>query len=285
MSNKKMILIDGNSIAYASYHGLPKLTTENGFPTGALKGFINSVFKLLNSFPTHTAAIFDKGKSFRKGASSEYKSNRKETPEDLKKQFPVIKEFLHLMGISCLSKDGYEADDGIAILTNKFHRDIPIYIATRDKDLFQLTSFPNTYIIYTRIERGKSITRIMGYKEVEDYVGIKPEQLCIFKALAGDASDNIKGVPGIGKVTAIKLIKEYGDLNTIVNLAKSDKLKPPRLGKLIRENIESLNLSYKLGLLKFEETDITLQDLQRRRAEDDKLIEFYKKYELKSFLD
>ncbi len=237
-----LLLIDGNSLITASYFALPPLYTSTGISTNALKGFVDTVYKLLNDYqPSHMLVAFDSKENKRKEAYPDYKANRRELDEALYSQFEYIERFLKYMHIPMLRKSGYEADDIIASFTIAFNEAMPIIIATRDKDLFRLCCFPSVRIAYS-VGSGQ----LVDSAGVVDMLGVLPEQVGFFKALSGDPSDNVKGVPGIGKVTASKLLNRYGDLDTIVKLAEEEALEPARAGRLIRENMAELNKSFDL---------------------------------------
>jgi DNA polymerase-1 len=280
----KLVLVDGNSLAVSSYFGIPKLSTKSGIPTNAVYGFISSIFKLMDDFPTHFGVVFDKGHSHRKAASSTYKSHRRPMDEELRTQLPIIKEFLDVLRIPHFAKQGYEGDDILSIFTHKFCGILPIYVATRDRDLFQLCQYKDTYVIFTHMTKGKASTQVVDATKVKELMGITPEQIVYYKALAGDQSDEIPGVRGVGNKTAIKLIQEHNDLDTIVTLAKNNNLKPPRLNKLIMDDIINLVASFKLGSLLVEDTFVELDNLKRVPSNENEVTKFFEKYEFNSFL-
>lgn len=244
--DRMMLLIDGNSLAYAAYYALPPLSTSDGTLTGALKGFVDSFFKLLEYNPSHVVVMFDSKNNRRKDNFPEYKANRKAQDESLYLQFPLIKEFLRHMKVTVVEKDGYEADDLIASFVLAFNEVIPIAVATRDRDLFRLCCFPSVYMIYTATQGGAPTTSVIGREEIKNRMGIYPEQINYFKALAGDASDNIKGVPGIGVKTAVKLLQKYQDLDSIIDAAKKKLIKPPSVNTKIVDNLDAIDRSMKM---------------------------------------
>jgi len=276
MEDKTLLLVDGNSLITASYFALPELHTSGGVPTNALRGFVDTVCSLIEEYkPSHMLVAFDSMNNKRKQKHPDYKASRKPLDAELYEQYPYIEEFLELMNISMRRKDGYEADDIIASATVAFNQDIPIVIATRDKDMFRLCCFKNVRIAYY----GAS-GRLIDSGGVITMLGVTPEQVSFFKALSGDPSDNVKGVPGIGKVTAAKLLGEYGDLSTIVKEAQADNITPPRIGKLIRENLQDLAKSYEL--VQFLELPVTtrLSELTLDIPEDKAaMVEFFERME------
>lgn len=282
---RELVIVDGNSLASAAYFGVPHLKTSDGTPTGAVFGFVNGIFRFLDGFPSHFCVTFDTGSEERKKVSTTYKANRKPMDEELRVQFPLIQEFLNHMSIPFLAKLGWEADDIIASLVHKFHEDIPISVATRDRDLFQLCAFDNVTILLTRMVRGKAVHERIRSDDVEKLIGVKPNQVAYYKALAGDASDNISGVKGIGDKTAVRLLRDYGDLDNICRAAEANELVPKRVNRLIKEGKDDLETSYKLASLIIKETRLELDSLIRRPSDEEKLEDFYRKLEFHSFLE
>ncbi|MDD4403125.1 MAG: hypothetical protein PHI24_15080, partial [Desulfitobacteriaceae bacterium] len=178
MRNSLLLLIDGNSLITASYFALPPLYTSTGIPTNALKGFVDTTFKLLNDYqPTHMLVAFDSKENKRKEVYPDYKANRRELDEALFAQFEYIERFLKHMRIPILRKAGYEADDIIASFAIAFNEAMPIIVATRDKDLFRLCCFPDVRIAYS-VGAGE----LVDSDRVVDILGVLPEQVGYFKA-------------------------------------------------------------------------------------------------------
>ncbi|MGB9905519.1 MAG: 5'-3' exonuclease, partial [Desulfotomaculales bacterium] len=218
MEKKTLLVIDGNSLAHRAFHAIPLLSTTGGVITNAVYGFTNMLLKVLAEYPAELVAVcFDKGKiTFRHGDYEGYKAHRKATPDELRTQFPLIKELLAAMRIPVLEREGYEADDLIGTLTFQAERaKIKSIILTGDQDALQLVS-PLTRVLLTR----KGITELEEYTEekVAERFGVAPSQFADYKGLVGDHSDNIPGVPGIGAKTAAALLKEYGSLENLIAL-------------------------------------------------------------------
>ena len=216
---KKVILIDGNNLLFRSYYATAYkgsiLRNSKGFPTNALFGFINMLNKIISEEnPSYMMIAFDKGKTFRHEKYKEYKDGRKETPDELKKQFPVAKEIAKAMGIPCFEIDEYEADD----IIGTFAKEVDLndnFIATiisSDKDLLQLISDD----VEVKLLKSNDYIRMNKNTFIETY-GFTPEKITDLKGIMGDASDNIPGVKGIGEKGAISLIQKYGKIENIYN--------------------------------------------------------------------
>ncbi|MFZ5651452.1 MAG: DNA polymerase I [Bacillota bacterium] len=246
MSGNTFLVIDGNSLAHRAFHAIPLLSTTEGTVTNAVYGFATMLMKILaERKPRMVAVCFDKGKiTFRHGELETYKGTRKATPDELRPQFPLIKEMLSAMGIKVLEIEGYEADDLIGTLITLAEKDrITSLIVTGDRDALQLVS-PFTRVLLTK----KGITELEEYDEdkVQERYGLHPWQLADLKGLAGDASDNIPGVPGIGEKTGIKLIKEFGSLEKLLDNLQGAS---PRLAEKIGPNSEQAKLSKRLATI------------------------------------
>ncbi|MEH7129601.1 DNA polymerase I [Neobacillus drentensis] len=217
MEKKKLVLIDGNSIAYRAFFALPLLNNDKGIHTNAVYGFTMMLMKILeDEKPTHILVAFDAGKTtFRHKTFSEYKGGRQKTPPELSEQFPFIRDLLDAYGISRYELENYEADDIIGTLSLTAENDgFEVKVISGDKDLTQLSSAATTVGI-TR----KGITDIEEYtpEHVAEKYGLIPDQIIDMKGLMGDPSDNIPGVPGVGEKTAIKLLKEFSTLENLLN--------------------------------------------------------------------
>lgn len=247
--NNKVILIDGNNIAYRAFYAVPdSISTSSGIITNAVLGFTNMLLKLIEEqHPDTIICAFDsKVPTFRHKIFDQYKINRKKMPTELSSQFTLIKEVLDAFNIIYLEKDGFEADDILAGIVNsikdKFDQ---IIIVTGDKDILQLVS---GNIKVMALKKGITDTVIFDRLKVEEKFGVKPENMKDLLALMGDSSDNIPGVPGIGPKTARLLVKKYGCLEEIYkNINKVDN---PRLRELLTNNKNLAELSKELTTLK-----------------------------------
>ena len=216
---KKVILVDGNNLLFRSYYATAYrgeiLRNSKGFPTNGLYGFINMLNKIIKEEePSYMMIAFDKGKTFRHEKYDGYKDGRKETPEDLKVQFPVAKEIAKAMGIKCFEIDNYEADDIIGTFAKEvdLNKDFVSTIISSDKDLLQLISDDNE----VKLLKSNDYIR-MDKKTFFDTYGFDPIHMIDLKAIMGDSSDNIPGVKGIGEKGAIKLIQDYNTLEEVYN--------------------------------------------------------------------
>ncbi|MFN3967157.1 MAG: 5'-3' exonuclease H3TH domain-containing protein, partial [Endomicrobiia bacterium] len=276
---QKFFLIDGNAYIHRAYHALPPLLTSIGQQVNAVYGFIRMILKILkNEKPDYLAICFDfPGKTFRHNVFEKYKATRKEIDDELKSQIPIAKELVQAFGFTCFEKEGFEADDLIATIVKMVEKSgIKTIIVTGDKDALQLVneniSVLNEHknILYT------------PEKVIERY-GVLPTQLVDVFALAGDSIDNIPGVPGIGEKTAIKLIKEFGNLE---NLFKNvDRIKG-KLSEKIKNNTEFALLSKNLVTLNTSvDIDFSLEMCKIPDIDIEKVVPLLKKFEFNTLLN
>lgn len=213
---KKLFLIDGNGLAYRAFYAVVPIHTASGVPINALAGFVNMVLRLLKTEkPTHVAVAFDKGiPTERVHPYQDYNAQRVEMPDDLALQLPMIEDFVRALGVPVFRVPGHEADDCIGTLAKMgAEADMDVLILSGDLDLLQLVG-PRIRVLTTR--RGISDMVVYDDKQVKSRFNLKPEQLADLRALAGDSSDNITGVPGIGEVTAKKLLSQHGRLEDLL---------------------------------------------------------------------
>ncbi|MDP4085347.1 MAG: DNA polymerase I [Bacillota bacterium] len=247
MSKKKLVLIDGNSIAYRAFFALPLLNNDKGIHTNAVYGFTMMLMKIIeDENPTHILVAFDAGKTtFRHKTFVEYKGGRQKTPPELSEQFPFIRELLDSYGISRFELENYEADDIIGTLSlSAEEQGFEVRVISGDKDLTQLSS-EHTTVGITR----KGITDIEEYTplHIKEKYGLVPNQIIDMKGLMGDTSDNIPGVPGVGEKTAIKLLKEF---NTLENLLNSiDQVSGQKLKEKLEEFKDQALMSKELATI------------------------------------
>ncbi len=281
---KKLVLIDGHSILYRAFYGLPDLTTSQGDHTNAILGFINIFLKILEEEDPELLVIaFDTSHpTFRHDMFAEYKGTRKPMPGELREQVPKIKELLKAMNIMVVEKPGYEADDVLGTLAVQAEgKGMIVSLVSGDRDLLQLASNK----IKIRIPKTKK-----GGTEIEDYYAddvleryeVTPKEFIDLKGLMGDSSDNIPGVPGIGEKTGIKLIKAY---NSIENVYQHiDELK----GKMainLKENKDKAFLSKELATICTDcELDIKLEDATLGDIYNEEVYQWFKKLEFKNLL-
>lgn len=282
---KKILIIDGHSILNRAYYGLPDLTNYEGKHTNAVLGFLNIIFKIMEEEqPDHMCVAFDVNQpTFRHLQYAEYKGTRKPMPEELREQVPLMKEVLAAMHILTVEKGGYEADDIIGTLSRTAQKeDYQVVIISGDRDLLQLA----TDRILVRIPKTKATgTTIENYyaSDVEAEYGVTPTQFIDVKGLMGDTSDNIPGVPGIGKVTAAKIIAEYGSIENAI--AHLDRIKPEKARKNLEDYQEQALLSKELATIKLDcELDVSFEDAGIADMFNDEAYRLFKKLEFKSLL-
>ena len=248
-AEKRLLLIDGHSLAYRAFYALPveNFATASGQPTNAIYGFASMLINLIASEkPTHIAAAFDVSrKTFRSERFPEYKANRSATPDEFRSQTAYLFELVHAFGIRHFAVEGFEADDIIATFAKRAEKDgFQTLICTGDRDSFQLVN-PNTTVLYPK--RGVTDLSRMTPEEVFAKYGLTPTQYPDFAALRGDPSDNLPSIPGVGEKTAAKWIVEYGSLEKLV--ANAEKI-PGKAGDSFRANIENVMLNHELTQLR-----------------------------------
>jgi DNA polymerase-1 len=284
LDKKKLVLIDGNSIAYRAFFALPLLNNDKGIHTNAVYGFTMMLQRILeDEKPTHLLVAFDAGKTtFRHETFSEYKGGRQKTPPELSEQFPYIRELLDAYGISRYELENYEADDIIGTLSLHAEKDgYEVKVISGDKDLTQLSSDSVTVSI-TR----KGITDIEEYTpaHIEEKYGITPDRIIDMKGLMGDSSDNIPGVPGVGEKTALKLLKEFGTLEEL--LESVDDVSGKKLKEKLEEFRDQALMSKELATITREApVEIKIEDIEYEGFEKEKVISIFKELGFNSLLE
>jgi len=274
-----VFLVDGSSYIFRAYHALPPLNRKSdGLQVNAVLGFCNMLWKLLRDMPednrpTHLAIIFDKSEiTFRNKLYPDYKAHRPPAPDDLIPQFSLIRDAVRAFDLPCLEQAGFEADDLIATYARiAGERGASTTIVSSDKDLMQLVT--DKVMMYDTMK-----DRRIGIPEVIEKFGVPPEKVVEVQALAGDSTDNVPGVPGIGIKTAAQLIIEYGDLEQL--LFRAGEIKQPKRREALIENAEKARISRQLVLLDDKvELDVPLDDLAVHEPDARKLIAFLKAME------
>ncbi|MEM1130278.1 MAG: DNA polymerase I [Pseudomonadota bacterium] len=275
-------LIDGSAFIFRAYHALPPLTRKSdGLPVGAVSGFCNMLWKMLQDnngadAPTHAAVIFDKGShTFRNDLYPEYKANREAMPEDLRPQIPLTRDATRAFNIACEEMEGFEADDIIATLACQAREaGGRVTIVSSDKDLMQLVGGGVEMLDAMKNAR-------IGVEGVEAKFGVGPDRVVDVQALAGDSVDNVPGAPGIGVKTAAQLINDWGDLETL--LENADQIKQPKRRQTLIDHAEQIRISKKLVQLDREMTlNFGLDDLEVREPDADALLDFLKSMEFRT---
>ena len=242
---KQLIAIDGNSLMHRAYHALPPMTTRAGVPTGALHGFLSMLLKLIERNPDYLVVAFDMhGPTFRHEQFDAYKAGRRETEDDLRTQFPLLKELLCEMGIAVCETPRFEADDILGTFAKKCETEgIDALLVTGDRDALQLIG-ERTHVLMTK--KGISETVEFDRDVLKEQYGLEPDRMRDLKGLMGDNSDNIPGIAGVGEKTAMKLLEEYGTLENV--LAHAGEVKG-KLGEKIAAGADSARMSYELGTI------------------------------------
>src|ERR1700727_918638 len=274
-----VFLVDGSSYIFRAYHALPPLNRKSdGLQVNAVLGFCNMLWKLLRDMPpdnrpTHLAIIFDKSEiTFRNKLYPDYKAHRPPAPDDLIPQFSLIRDAVRAFDLPCLEQIGFEADDLIATYAREAgERGATTTIVSSDKDLMQLVTDKVTMFDTMKDRR-------IGIAEVIEKFGVPPEKVVEVQALAGDSTDNVPGVPGIGIKTAAQLIVEYGDLEAL--LKRAGEIKQPKRREALIENAEKARISRQLVLLDDKvKLDVPLDELAVHEPEVRKLLAFLKALE------
>jgi DNA polymerase-1 len=279
MAEKKLYLIDGNSLLYRAYYAIQRLSNSKGFPTNAVFGFISMLKKLIEKEkPHYLGIVFDtKGPTVRHKAYKDYKAHRKPMPEDLVAQIPVIKKIVKAFNIPMFERENYEADDVLGSLAHKASsKNVLSVLVTNDKDLFQLVDKSTN--VYNPV---KEIT--LDEKKVKEHFGVSPSQVTDVLALWGDPSDNIPGVPGIGEKTSKALINQFGSLAKLLkNLGDIQKA---RVQEAIKQNLDQLKLSQQLVTIeKGLDVKFNLEDFALSEPNYKELIPIFQELEFSSLL-
>ncbi len=279
---KRLVIIDGNSLINRAYYALPELMNKDGLHTNALYGFTTMLFKILDNYePTHMSVAFDlKAPTFRHKAYSEYKAHRKGMPDELREQMAPLKELLDAFKIHRLELEGFEADDIIGTVAREAEREgFEVFIVTGDKDALQLAS-ANVKILITK----KGISELEEYDgdSIVEKFGITPNQLIDLKGLMGDKSDNIPGVPGIGEKTGLKLIKEYGSVEELIQNTENLKGK---LKEKVEENVQLAVISKKLARIVTDiPVEFDVEGLEMKGFDREQVLRLFNIFEFGSLI-
>jgi DNA polymerase-1 len=282
---KRLLLIDGHSMAYRAFFALPaeNFTTAQGQHTNAIYGFATMLLSLLSSEkPTHVAVAFDVSrKTFRSEIFPEYKANRAKTPDEFRSQMSYLHELVTAFGITTFEVEGFEADDIIATIAKQAEREnAEVFICTGDRDSFQLVN-EKTTVLYPK--RGVSDLTRMTPEAVQEKYGMSPEQYPDFAALRGDPSDNLPSVPGVGEKTAAKWVVEYGSLHELI--ANIDKL-GGKVGQSLRDSINDVIRNRELTqLVANVPLDLSIDALAWSGVDENKTNPLFEKLEFKTLKD
>jgi DNA polymerase-1 len=276
---RKVFLIDGTNYLFRAFFAIRGLSNSRGFPTNAVFGFTNMLLKVLREHtPDYVVMVFDApGKTFRDDLFAEYKGHRPEIPEDLPPQIPVVRDLVRAFRIGQLEIEGFEADDVIGTLVRRLAKeDVDTVVVTGDKDLLQLVG-PGVSVLDTM----KDVT--YGREEVISRFGVPPDQVVEVLGLAGDATDNIPGVPGIGEKTAAELIRQFGDIETVIN--RVGEVKGEKRREAIRANAETARLSRRLATVRTDApVDFRLDEYAVREPDREALGRIFRDMEFSRLL-
>ena len=278
-NNYQVVLVDGSSYLFRAYHALPQLVSSKGQATGAIKGVISMIRKLIAEYPdSHIAVVFDaKGKSFRNEIYKDYKANRPPMPDELRSQIEPIHNIIRLMGLPILVVDHVEADDVIGTLaTQATAKKMDVLVSTGDKDMAQLVT-PHVTLINTMTDT------LMDGPGVEEKFGVRADQIIDYLALVGDTSDNIPGVPKCGPKTAVKWLQAFESLNGVMSNAESVKGK---VGEYLRDSLEFLPMSYELATIKKDlELEYSVDELAPSEPDSDGLLAIFTELEFRPWVN
>ncbi|QQK77263.1 DNA polymerase I [Salicibibacter cibarius] len=280
----KLVLVDGNSVAYRAFYALPLLSNDKGVYTNAVYGFTTMLLKILEEEqPTHMLIAFDAGKTtFRHEQFEDYKSDRQKTPPELSEQLPIIQEILQSFTINSVQVELYEADDIIGTLAKRAEdENWQVRIYTGDKDLLQLVT-DRTHVAITK----KGITNVDWYDTdaIAERYGIPATHIPDMKGLGGDSSDNIPGVPKIGEKTALKLLAEYGNIEDVLDHA--DDVSGPKMRERLKEYREQALMSKQLAVINREApVDLGLDRLSYEGYDSKAVRQLFKEYGFNSLMN
>jgi len=277
--DRHLCLVDGSGFLFRAFHALPIMTRADGTPVNAVLGFTNMLLKLLDDLQaSHVAVLFDSAReSFRNEIFPEYKANRPDPPDELIPQFPLVRDATRAFNVECIERPGFEADDLIATYARRARAEgFDVMIVSSDKDLMQLVS--------DRVSMFDALkNRRIGPDEVKEKFGVGPEQVVDVQALAGDSTDNVPGVPGIGVKTAAQLIQAYGDLDSL--LARTSEITQPKRRQNLIAFAGQARLSRELVRLRDDvPTDVTVSELRRQDPDPAQLLAFLEEQGFRSVM-
>lgn len=285
MNKEKIILIDGHSILNRAFYGIPDLTNSEGLHTNGVYGFLNILFKILDEEKAEYLAVaFDlKAPTFRHKMYEAYKGTRKPMMEELRQQVPVIKEMLTAMGIPLMMLEGYEADDLIGTVSLEMEkRGLDVTVVSGDRDLLQLAS-DTTRIRIPKTKRTGTEIEDYNTKDVIEKYQVTPVQIIELKALMGDASDNIPGIPGVGEKTAAKIIAQFGSIENAYEHV--EEIKPNKAKESLKNNYELAKLSKELATInRHSPFALDLEEARIKNLYTPQALELCKKLEFKNML-
>ncbi len=275
--------MDGNALVHRAFHALPAFTTRDGTPSGAVYGFALTLLAILeNHQPDYLAASFDlEGPTFRHDKFQDYKAQRVKAPDELYAQIPLVKQMLTDLGVPIWERQGFEADDVLGSIVKNLDQGLQKVIVTGDRDLFQLADQDTRVLL---VQKGIKDLALYGPAEIEERYQLRVDQLIDYKALRGDASDNIPGVKGIGKKTATKLLQEYDNLENIYQ--KIERVKPAGVQNKLQEGQDQAKMSRELAEIETNlKLDFDLKAAQVKNLSWRGLASFFSQMNFKSLLE
>ena len=279
--NDKIMILDGNSLLFRAFYAMPPLKTKKGQYTNAVYGFLNMLYKLLDTYsPEYICVAFDPKKpTFRHEQYKDYKATRAKAPDELIEQFQLIRDVLEIHKIKCVEIDGFEADDVAGTFASAAEEQgVRVYLVTSDKDYLQLID-ENINVILTK--KGVTNTEEMNVQAMWDAYGISSAQFVDLKALMGDQSDNIPGVGGVGEKTALKLIQEYGSLDSIYE--NIDNVKGKLKEKLETDKMQAYMSQTLARIIRDIPLEFNIDDYRIQKPDSKKLLALYDELEFRTF--
>lgn len=283
--NNKIVLIDGHSILNRAFYGVPDLTNSEGLHTNAVYGFLNILFKITEEEkPEYLTVAFDvHAPTFRHEMYADYKGTRKPMLEELRQQVPVMKEVLKAMDIKIIEQAGYEADDLLGTISSLCEqKGMEVSVISGDRDLLQLAT-EKVKIRIPKTKQGKTEIEDYYAADVKERYAVTPKEFIDLKALMGDTSDNIPGVPSIGEKTATKIITEYGSIENA--FAHVEELKPPRASKALSEHYDKAQMSKVLATINVEvPIDYELEEAKIENLYTEEAYTWFQRLQFKNLL-
>ncbi len=275
----RLLIVDGHAYAYRSFHAIRQLSSPSGAPTNAIYGFLKALGKMRTQLaPTHAAVVWDGGlHAQRMEAHPDYKAQRPPMPAGLEQQIDGIVGYLQAAGVASFCRDGVEADDWIALLARRFAGEMPVVIASSDKDFMQLVS-PRVGLLNPNDKSEK----IWTAADVRSKSGVAPEQIVDWLSLIGDAVDNIPGVPGIGPKTAAELLNQFGSAEALY--ARLSEVKSDRHRTSLQAAGAAVRRNQQLISLRDDSPDVALEELVLRKADEGRLQDLFREWGFRSML-
>jgi DNA polymerase-1 len=276
---RKLLIVDGHAYAYRAFHAIRQLASPSGAPTNAIYGFIKMLGKMIGQLqPSHLVVVWDGGVAAeRVSEHPAYKAQRPAMPDDLEKQLDGITEYLAAAGLASFCRDGVEADDWIAALASQFAGQLPVIIASSDKDFMQLVS-ANVGLL----NPNDKVEKVWTAEDVKAKAGVEPAQIVDWLALVGDAVDNIPGVPGVGPKTATDLLQRFGSIDGLY--ARLADVKSDRLRSSLQSSAEVVHRNQRLIRLRNEQAPVALEAIALREPVVDRLRVLYGDWGFKTML-